>query len=268
MTLDDLLVEFLEALTASGYTHVVDWRTAQRWPTGALDALIKCGILKKTKQAKSIECYSCENHCFMEVYTVAGSDNKPDRAFILCDDSEMQEQMGRIKLPLEQLQQWRITPLQLVNVIAGLMGFKNKITATDDQTNIRIGSVDGQHGRKFLSINTIPLTLAINGHTIPIDQALYFEDDVLCLDQDGIQYYADNEPKEKKEKYTPSTTVRKTRKDITDAMYADWQRKYREYRRQHPNTKTHTDVWVSKQIAKLEIAQGRDSETIRKEMKK
>jgi hypothetical protein len=48
-------------------------------------------------------------------------------------------------------------------------------------------------------------------------------------------------------------------------MYAAWQKEYRALKRRRPNL---TDVDCSNQIAKLDIANDRDSETIRKHMKK
>jgi hypothetical protein len=48
-------------------------------------------------------------------------------------------------------------------------------------------------------------------------------------------------------------------------MYGQWRKAYRELKKKRPNM---SDVWYSQQIAKLDIALGRDAETIRKQMKK
>ncbi len=47
-------------------------------------------------------------------------------------------------------------------------------------------------------------------------------------------------------------------------MYESWRKEYRELQRKRPGM---SGKWYSKQIAKTEIAQGRNSETIRKRMK-
>jgi len=39
-------------------------------------------------------------------------------------------------------------------------------------------------------------------------------------------------------------------------------------RRKYPNTTSHSDIWIANQIAKMDIAHGREAETIRKQMKK
>lgn len=55
---------------------------------------------------ETIECHGCENRCLgMDVH-IRTSENKPTRAFVVCEDPEMQEQMGIIQIPLERLLQW------------------------------------------------------------------------------------------------------------------------------------------------------------------
>jgi hypothetical protein len=66
-------------------------------------------------------------------------------------------------------------------------------------------------------------------------------------------------------RYTPSSARREARKLDTQAMYESWQKAYRDWRKKRPGM---SDVWYSKRIAKMDIAKGRDSETIRKNMKK
>ena len=47
-------------------------------------------------------------------------------------------------------------------------------------------------------------------------------------------------------------------------MYANWQDQYKKLKRENHKK---SDVWISVQISKMDIAQGKDSETIRKNMK-
>ena len=77
---------------------------------------------------------------------------------------------------------------------------------------------------------------------------------------------ADKAPSSRK-KYKPSTEKREAGKRKTEAMYEDWREEYLKLRRKYPNTASHSDNWIALQIAKLDIAQGRNSETIRKNMK-
>ena len=64
--------------------------------------------------------------------------------------------------------------------------------------------------------------------------------------------------------YTPSKVRQEARKLDTQAMYKNWNKAYCDLKKKKPGN---SDTWYSIQIAKLDIAQGRDSETIRKRMK-
>lgn len=267
MTLNDVLLSLLEAMGATGKTHLVDWDTVQQWPDGALGRLLEAGILTSAKPALSVECRECENRCFMEVHQLSGGDKRPARAFVVCDDPEMQGQMGRIQIPLERLQQWKVTALQLAKVTASLLGIECKAEDRHGQANIRVGMVKGTNGRRWLSLNKSPLTLEINDHRLPLEEALYFEDETLSVDRLRIGQLLDKEPGKGGKQYTPSTEKREARKRKTEAMYEDWREEYLELRRKHPDTVRHSDSWIAKQIAKLKIAQNRDSDTIRKKMK-
>jgi len=66
-------------------------------------------------------------------------------------------------------------------------------------------------------------------------------------------------------RHTPTIVKREARKLDTQAMYESWQKAYRSLLRDKPGK---SNVWYSQQIAKKDIAQGRDASTIRKHMKK
>jgi hypothetical protein len=267
MTLNDVLLSLLEAMGATGETHLVDWDAVQQWPDGALGRLMEAGILSIAKPALSIECRGCENRCFMEVHQLPGGDKRPARAFVVCDDAEMQGQMGRIEIPLERLQQWKVTALQLAKVTARLLGIECKAEDRHGQANLRVGMVKGENGRRWLSLNKSPPSLEINDHRLPLEEVLFFEDGVLAIDRIRIDQLIDKAPSSARKKYKPSTEKREAGKRKTEAMYEDWREEYLKLRRKHPDTVRHTDSWIAKQIAKLKIAQNRDSETIRRNMK-
>jgi hypothetical protein len=62
---------------------------------------------------------------------------------------------------------------------------------------------------------------------------------------------------------TSNTTRQRARKPETEARYRRWQTEYRRLRKKH---KGKPDAWYAKQIAKLPMADGKSSETIRKHM--
>lgn len=83
-------------------------------------------------------------------------------------------------------------------------------------------------------------------------------DDYLLAQRDRALPVASN-------RYAPNNARREAGKLRTQAMYAKWQKAFRELKKQRRNM---SDVWYAQQIAKLDIAVGRNAETIRKHMKK
>ena len=66
-------------------------------------------------------------------------------------------------------------------------------------------------------------------------------------------------------RYKPNNARREARKINTQGMYKSWRRAYLALKKKRPEE---SDVWYSRQIARLEIAKGARAETIRKHMKK
>lgn len=66
--------------------------------------------------------------------------------------------------------------------------------------------------------------------------------------------------------YAPSNVKREARKLETQKMYLIWQKAYRDLEKTHKHRHM-SDVWYSQQIAKLDIAKGRNADTIRGHMK-
>jgi hypothetical protein len=82
----------------------IGWDEVAQWQDGILNRFIDLGVLVKDVNTKSITCLGCEHNCIMEVLLTEDA----KRAFIVCEDPDMQGHMGRISVPLVRLQQWRI----------------------------------------------------------------------------------------------------------------------------------------------------------------
>jgi hypothetical protein len=182
MTFNDVLLELLGHLRAENKPIMINWDSVQQWPEGALNAFLQLGFLIPASAAQSIECNACENHCFMDVINLTHDDPALTRAFIVCDDADMQSQMGRVKIPLHRLQQWQGSLKQLSQVIADLLGLKDKITFIANQPVVKLGMLKAQKGRRWVTLNGSDLSIEINQHTIPIDELLYFDDKQLVID--------------------------------------------------------------------------------------
>ena len=263
MDKNQALALLFDRMSATGKPVHVGYDEVLEWQVGALEGLIAFGVLSKSVDAKSLQCMACEHHCFMDVLLTEDE----QRAFIVCDQPEMQSQMGRIKVPLERLQQWQASPKKIAGVVAKLLGFEN---APDNQKNravYRLGMLKAKKGRRWVSITVKPLTIEVNGHIVPLDELMYFDGGDLLIDWARINTVLHLAAARNSKAYTPDTIKREKRNLDTQAMYQDWHDEYVK-RKQDPKNKNRVgfDSWCALEIAKLPIAQGRNSETIRKNM--
>jgi hypothetical protein len=255
----DAVIARLDAL---GNSASLKWDEVQQWPEGVLNSLVSNGLLTKGVNANSLQCTGCENHCFMNVVL---ADDESKRAFIVCDHPEMQSQMGRINVPAERLKQWQCSPKHLALVIADLLGFESKPEYQKESGSFKLGMSKGSKGRRWVVLQTQPLALVVNRYSVPLVEMLYFEDAIFQIDMVKIAALVDAKPPESGKAYTPNLTKREANKLLIQVMYQNWNDEYLRLKLEHPGK---TDTWRSIQIAKMSISQGKDSETIRKNMKK
>ena len=107
------------------------------------------------------------------------------------------------------------------------------------------------------------LFLQAGSNKLPLTELINYQDGAYSLDKTMVRQMIDTSTTADK-RYTPSNAKREARKSDTQAMYKSWQKEYRKLKKKFPNK---PDVWYSVQIAKLEMAKGRDSDTIKKRMK-
>ena len=264
MPFNAVLGAVIDQLNATGSVAYIGWRTAQDWPVRALDTLIKVGLLVTAPAAKSLQCDGCENQCFMDVIVLANEANSGKRVFIVCDHPNMQSQMGRMAVPLEQLQQWKTNPGQFAGVISRLLRLDNKHAHSANESIFKLGMIKGDKGRRWVSLITNPLRLEVNGYNTPLDEILYFDGDSLQIDQPGIEDCMNRVSAKESKSYVTSTDKREAGKLKTLAMYQDWRDEYQRLLKIKPGM---GDIWYSKQIKKMDIAQGRSAGRIRKMMK-
>lgn len=107
MTAQAVLAELLNRLKAQkGAAVYIAGHELSEWPAEAVAALKAKRLLVKARPASHLECPGCERQCdkSVELYPVEGA--RPARAYIVCDEPE---DMGRIYLDLDDLEQWRVS---------------------------------------------------------------------------------------------------------------------------------------------------------------
>jgi len=106
--------------------------------------------------------------------------------------------------------------------------------------------------------------LEISGIKTPLSDLLFIDGGVVAIDKARIDELVNTKPLSVGKAYETSTDRREAGKFATQAKYQDWQDEYFSLQVKHP---TKSKTWYSLQIAKLPIAKGSDSETIRKHLK-
>jgi hypothetical protein len=108
------------------------------------------------------------------------------------------------------------------------------------------------------------LALVSANNAVPLAELVGYSDGEYSVDGDMVRQLVDSAtPADPR--YTPSNARREARKLDTQAMYEAWRKAYRDLKKKRRNM---TDVWYSQRIEKMDIANGRNAETIRKHMKK
>lgn len=260
MNITQALMVLITHVDASDKPLLMGWDEVSQWPEGLLKQFIKLGLVEKDVSAKSLTCVGCEHHCTMAVLLTEDA----KRAFIVCDHSDMQDQMGRIQVPLERLQQWRASTSQFASVFAAMLGLDAKPSFNKETTSYKLGMLKSEGGRRWASLLTRPLRLEIAGHFVALGDMLFFDGGELVLDISRIQSILSSSPANVGKAYAPNTNKQEARKAATQAMYQNWRDEYQSLLLKYPDK---TDDWYSKKIAKLPIGNNKQPETIRKHMK-
>lgn len=256
---NQLISEILTRLSAIGDSLSLDFDEVQQWPSGLLNTLEQARFLVKDVRAQSLECDGCEYGCFMPVIFTEDA----TRSFIVCDHPEQQEHMGRIAVDLARLNQWQLTTKQVASVVARLLGFDTEPQYQKESAGYTLGMLKGKKGRRAAVLALNPLSVIINHRSMLVNELLYLEGGQLFIDILRINDALKANPPNSKP-YTSNTDKQQAKKLTTQAMYLDWQDQYKKLKRENPKK---SDVRISVQISKMDIAKGREPEAIRRKMK-
>ncbi|QPJ64812.1 MAG: hypothetical protein G3M78_05180 [Candidatus Nitrohelix vancouverensis] len=260
MTLDDVLEDIIVLLGSEGDCSL-GWELIREWPDGAIEIFQTAEWLKDVNSAKSVVCPGCEENCFMPVHTSSGKTENSFSAYVACDRCD---DMGRIPIPPEYLQRWQLTEKQVALWISRELGIKGQLRKDNETGNFLIEGVQGKRKTGcFELVCNEPTSIKISEYSLPLLELVYCDGDQLKFDRRAIFDLIDRPPPS--DRYKPSTARREVNKLETQARHKSWQKAYRELKRKNPKK---SDNWCALQISNMDIAQGRDSETIRKNMKK
>lgn len=121
MRLDNVLYDLIHSLE-SGTGQTLGWDQIREWPKGALDLFQETGWIKPKADAVSVVCPGCEENCFMPV----NSRKYPTGSQALFVDCDRRDDMGRIPITPELLQQWQITGNQVAKWIGHALSIRGR----------------------------------------------------------------------------------------------------------------------------------------------
>lgn len=262
MTPEATLIELLERVGGSQSTAVlVTDDELGRWPSTAVAAMKAQKLITKAQPAASTICPGCERECVMPVHTLSATAG-PAALFIVCDK---RSDINRVQVSSESLILWRCSADSVCGFIAACLGLRSSDMHPRSDGLWEIGIATGDKRSQMLCLQAGGgLTLVVGNNKLPLAELIGFHEGSYSLDGSMVRRLVDAattaDPR-----YTPSAVKREARKLKTKDMHALWQKEYQKMKRDKPDK---SDVWYSRQIAKMAIAHGRSAETIRKNMKK
>ena len=131
----------------------------KRWPVSQVRALKSAGFLTMASPASSTVCPGCERDCVMGVHVLPAVGSRPARAFIVCDKPE---DLGRIPVELDNLEQWGITRGGLAEAVGRLLGCTEspREDATTKHWHLGVLNTKEIRGAVRLSVND-DITLSV-----------------------------------------------------------------------------------------------------------
>ncbi len=258
MTPEAALVEVLARVGANGEVFLTEHELNQ-WPTSAVSAMKAQKLLNKASAATSVICPGCEQNCAMPLETVPGPSVTPV-FFVVCDK---RGDINRVAVSADQLVQWHVSTAAIARFIARSLSVRWQ-GSTSHGSDLQIGIVKTPRKSQMLCLcSDRELLLVAGTGRLPLVEAINFAEARYLLDVKTVHQLVDNSTTSDA-RYTPSNAKREARKLDTKARHECWRKEYRKHKKRQPEK---SDAWCAIQISRMDIAEGRSSETIRKNMK-
>lgn len=262
MTPVDPLFELFGRVGAGqGGAVLVNAEELHQWPSAAVRAMRSQRLIVKAPPANSAICPGCERECVMLVHTLPATAGVL-ASFVVCDK---RSDINRVPVSSERLNQWQCNADLVSEFVATGLGLRHSARQTGTAGRWEIGMALGDKSSQMLCLEANgTLALVAGNNMVPLAEFIEFHEGKYALDDAMVRRLVDATTTADN-RYTPSNAKREARKLNTQARYKSWQKAYRDLKKRRRDM---SDTWCSMQIAKMDIAHGRDSETIRKHMKK
>jgi hypothetical protein len=262
MTPLEALLELLERVGASrDAATLVSGEELSRWPAEAVLALQSEKLLVRASPAASVVCPGCEQQCAMPVNTMPAGTGKA-ASFVVCDK---REDINRVPVSAARLRQRRCSVEAVGGFVARSLGMRPESQRKAGDGLWELGLAKGKKRSQMLCLKANErVELVVGQNAVRLAELVSFGAESYSVDYEAIRQLVDA-ASTGDSRYTPSITRREARKLDTQASHERWRKEYRALKQRRPGM---SDVWYSREIAKMEIAQGSRAETIRKHLKR
>lgn len=258
MTPVSVLVEVLARVGAGGDVFITE-RDLKQWPANAVSAMKSQNLIRKASPATSVVCPGCEENCAMPVETIPAASGAP-AFFVVCDK---RSDTNRVAISTDQLVQWQTSTNAIAEFIAQSLSVRWR-GAIGQGNQLEIGIVKAARKSQMLCLRVeSELVLVAGASKLPLVEAITFTEGRFMIDVQIVEQLV-NTSSTSDVRYTPGNAKREARKLNTKARNESWRKEYRKRKKSNPGK---SDVWCSIQISRMEIGEGKDRETIRKNMK-
>jgi hypothetical protein len=257
----NLIIDLLNNISANnGTSAFINEEELNQYPSAEVTALKLQKLILKAPPTSSAICNGCEENCTMDVHILAAEDNRPARTFVACDK---RDDISRVPISLTKLTQWQCNADSVCDSIAFSLEIRRSTAQSTNPNQWNIGIFTGNKRSQMLCLQAKDeLTIVAGSKTISLSDALEFKDDEYFINKIAIRQLVDTAITADN-RYTPSHARQEVGKMTTKALYASWHKEYLVLNKKKPGM---TDVWYSQQIAKMDIAEGRNYSTIKKNM--
>lgn len=146
-------------------------------------------IVQQAQHAKSVICDGCEENCVRPVHIYPANVKSPARAFVVCD---VREDVGRVNVDFERLNQWQVSEQQLAEMVRDLLG--NTQSMAKDNALWRLGMVNGGTHKSQVSLKfDCDAWVLASGHSVLLMELLSIDKNTLKIDLKKIKKMV-NEP--------------------------------------------------------------------------
>lgn len=261
---DEILIELLDRLAgAEGRRVWVCNEELAEWPKESVAALKTQGLLSRDRHPPNVICPGCEEACAMPVENPPADEGKGRGAFVVCDK---RDDINRVAISRDLLIQWRCSVEQVVQFIADQLGVRRTGQRSSQPQLWPVGVAGGnmRHQMLCLGIEHAELVVKCGQSYVPLVDLIKYKASKYGLIREWIHDLVDRSDSADP-RYTPNQDRREAGKMETEARYEAWRQAYARLKEERPGM---SDVWYSRQIAKLPIADGKNAETIRRRLKR